>query len=372
MWITRNSRYTSSRGLAAACSPTSSAARRCRCAQSRSSNIRKASLRCASPDCRFGMTCGRSEAITRTALKCSDVCVPSPPTLSLPEDFRARISRALAEARAFAAREAGSGRSMRALFARYDRATCSWRIPHAFALEGLDEFSETWPRFGMMRHGACCRLRPWAPGICAKGSGSRLVYPTPTVNGNYNRKGISPKAGDGLATAVKTIDRFPTPRCVDAKTPWHGKGTPSLSCVVTNYPTPNTHLMCGGSGAYSQIVANANLTDEEKRVFVSGNGARLNADWVEWLMCWPVGWTDVKTPTERLRWMHPTADPSDRPRDDESFVARLTSVREKSAARIKCIGNGQYPPTALVAFAYGLAVLNLNHENLETRQKETR
>jgi hypothetical protein len=28
------------------------------------------------------------------------------------------------------------------------------------------------------------------------------MWPTPTIDGNYNRAGASPKSGDGLATAV--------------------------------------------------------------------------------------------------------------------------------------------------------------------------
>jgi DNA (cytosine-5)-methyltransferase 1 len=31
----------------------------------------------------------------------------------------------------------------------------------------------------------------------------RGLWPTPTVHGNHNRKGLSPDSGDGLATAVK-------------------------------------------------------------------------------------------------------------------------------------------------------------------------
>ena len=49
------------------------------------------------------------------------------------------------------------------------------------------------------------------------------LWPTPTIAGNYNRKGASPSSGDGLATAV---------------------------------------------------------------------GGQLNPTWVEWLMGWPLGWSD--------------------------------------------------------------------------------
>lgn len=31
------------------------------------------------------------------------------------------------------------------------------------------------------------------------------MLPTPTVNGNYNRKGLSEKSGDGLSTAITAL-----------------------------------------------------------------------------------------------------------------------------------------------------------------------
>lgn len=37
------------------------------------------------------------------------------------------------------------------------------------------------------------------------------AWPTPTVKGNYNRKGLSPTSGDGLATAVNRLEDSPGP-----------------------------------------------------------------------------------------------------------------------------------------------------------------
>jgi hypothetical protein len=33
-----------------------------------------------------------------------------------------------------------------------------------------------------------------------------MIYPTPTVNGNYNRVGCSKTSGDGLQTVVKKLE----------------------------------------------------------------------------------------------------------------------------------------------------------------------
>jgi len=33
---------------------------------------------------------------------------------------------------------------------------------------------------------------------------------------------------------------------------------------------------------------------EEARLMGAGNGGQLNPPWVEWLMGWPIGFTDLK------------------------------------------------------------------------------
>ena len=75
----------------------------------------------------------------------------------------------------------------------------------------------------------------------ATGSG---LWPTPTVCGNYNRKGASSTSGDGLATAVKR-SLWPTPTKSD------GSGGPGVSgragglnlrTAVAQWPTPTATL----------------------------------------------------------------------------------------------------------------------------------
>jgi hypothetical protein len=81
------------------------------------------------------------------------------------------------------------------------------------------------------------------------------LWPTPTVCGNYNRKGASASSGDGLATAV------------------------------TKFQTPNTNGMDGGSNSRKATLRRG------QEVLTGGS---LNPTWVEWLMGWPLGWTDLK------------------------------------------------------------------------------
>jgi hypothetical protein len=50
--------------------------------------------------------------------------------------------------------------------------------------------------------------------------------------------------------------------------------------------------MCGGTGSWELL--KKNTTIEEARQMGAGNGGKLNPMWVEWLMGWPLGWTDLK------------------------------------------------------------------------------
>ena len=82
-------------------------------------------------------------------------------------------------------------------------------------------------------------------------------WPTPTVSGNHNRKGASPSSGDGLATAVKM---FPTPTARDWK-----------------------------SGKASQATMERNARPLSEVV-----GGSLNPEFVEYLMGYPIGYTDCE------------------------------------------------------------------------------
>jgi hypothetical protein len=85
------------------------------------------------------------------------------------------------------------------------------------------------------------------------------LYPTPTVHGDYNRKGISANSGDGLATFVKKL--YPTPTVNDSK----------------NNNPPSQRRKNGRHSNPLNVVA----------------GGALNPAWVEWLMGFPAGWTET-------------------------------------------------------------------------------
>jgi len=179
----------------------------------------------------------------------------------------------------------GCGPTWPASLARFDRDSCSWKTAQLCLLGDSESSSVTWPRSGMTAGGQCWEL-PMS-GRRTSGTDSGLlptplasntkavhmrsngrpamsylgpICPTPTVCGNYNRKGASPTSGDGLATAVK---KWPTP----------------IAHAGSNRRTKPTPAQEAGK-AGMQLAGMV--------------GGSLNPTWVEWLMGWPLGWTDLK------------------------------------------------------------------------------
>lgn len=180
------------------------------------------------------------------------------------EASRVRTSAPQEREQASTEREADYGRTWRESFAKFDLDTSSWRTAQCSLVEGLDVFSETWPRWGWMRDGECCRQPKQERLTGENACGSSHMWPTPTVCGNHNRKGASKTSGDGLATAV-------------ARTTW---------------PTPVTNGVCGGSHHLKML--REKTTSKEARQMSARNGGALNPTWVEWLMGWPLGWTSLE------------------------------------------------------------------------------
>ena len=71
------------------------------------------------------------------------------------------------------------GEKWQGSFAKYDHDTHSWRTHQCSLFGGLEEFSGTWPRSGMMRDGACWELTALAHHTSGIESGSGQSWPTP-------------------------------------------------------------------------------------------------------------------------------------------------------------------------------------------------
>ena len=123
--------------------------------------------------------------------------------------------------------EADFGLRLSGSFAKYDHSSLSWKTSQHCLFGGLIEFSETWPRAGMILHGDAFRL------LCSgHHTGETGYLPSPLIG--------TPTA----AMAVRS-KRFQT------KTP-----APAEMALAL--------------------------------------GGKLNPEWVEWLMGFPIGHTDCE------------------------------------------------------------------------------
>jgi hypothetical protein len=195
--------------------------------------------------------------------------------------------------------EAECGEKWHASFTKYDPSSSSWKTHQCSLLGDLDEFLETWPQWGLMRNGECWEQQTLEQTIRGTESGlspngvDRFHTPNTTGldGGSNSRKALK-----------KRQEMWPTPCATDHK----GAGKTgtlrdrldyaaergATKSKTYTWPTPRTKGMCGGSGAWAQL--KANTTIEEARAMGAGNGGKLNPTWVEWLMGWPLGWTDLK------------------------------------------------------------------------------
>ena len=120
------------------------------------------------------------------------------------------------------------------------------------------------------------------------------LWPTPTVHGNYNRKGVSKKSGDGLATAVK-LWPTPTQDSATSRSKKYAQGGTPLQVAVKMWPTPLTRDYKGGRAAETLKEKGRTPSNSlpDAVTHQEGKTGQLNPTWVEWLMGFPIGWTEL-------------------------------------------------------------------------------
>lgn len=130
------------------------------------------------------------------------------------------------------------------------------------------------------------------------------LWPTPKASdaGGTGKKGSKSAECDRKKGNLRGVVMYATPQARDYRTGqagrWEDKKNRSrnLNDQIAMYPTPTGARLCGGSHAaqtLNRIQENGHITEQEKRSMKSGNGGQLNPEWVEWLMGFPIGWTDL-------------------------------------------------------------------------------
>ena len=274
--------------------------------------MQTASLRSTGPTSRDTATFVPSQPLKVIGTSMSSAAAFPAKTSALPEKGRALPVSGLV-----------FGMSSLRSFAKYNPDTSSWKTSEPSLLEESTPFSGKWPASGMTRNGIAYRLVLLVPLTAGKESGS-LPFGTPT-------------ASEKIATA------YPTPNMGERFRRRHG-GNLLESVAHHMWPTPSASQMpCEGTVRLCRKAwLDGNATLEEASAIAgrdvrkhqgkvpamlptqtvqdaSNNGGpsqyqrnslplnavaggALNPTWVEWLMGFPAGWTDLgdsETPSSR-------------------------------------------------------------------------
>jgi hypothetical protein len=140
------------------------------------------------------------------------------------EGFHAKTSAQQEKAQELMENDQECGEKWHASFVKYDPSSSLWKTHQCSLLGDLEEFSETWPQWGLMQDGECWEQQMLEQDINETEFGLWPTPTTPTGGGNF-----------------------------------------------------------GGSGAYKNAIKNGTHIPHS-----------INPNLYEWLMGWPLGWTDLK------------------------------------------------------------------------------
>lgn len=203
---------------------------------------------------------------------------------------------------------ADCGLSTPASFAFYVPDSSSWRTSQLCLLGGWVEFSATWPRAGMTRNGTSFRLPPLVPRTSASGCS---LLPTPTANDAKNNTLPPSLRGRDSLPGFLLRSQYPTPKASDGERGGRGELLALVRGKKTRQMWPTPEASDGSGGRVSKELGGKRPSGAKRSITLAtavkhktpdaGTG-QLNPQWVEWLMGFPIGWTDLgdsETPSSR-------------------------------------------------------------------------
>jgi hypothetical protein len=165
--------------------------------------------------------------------------------------------------------------------AHYDPNTRSWKTSGDISLWGEQPSLKSLPKSGMTRNGVLYQQPDWVRPIDVIASS---LWPTPTavtraMEGNVRMYRAKIEAGEMTEAEANAIL---------GKSVWEAQGK-----IPASWPTPTARDGKGASGHRSEARRLADLTYRARIVDGVTIGS-LNPTWVEWLMGFPIGWTDLE------------------------------------------------------------------------------
>lgn len=211
---------------------------------------------------------------------------------SFPVDFHVRTSQSLEKEKELMASAAECGSTWRESLAKWDRDSSSWKTPHCLLLGDSEPFSGTWPKWGMMQDGECWEQD--TPELVINGI-EFGYWATPAARDYKDTPGMSKTREKGRSRVDQTA------RQVYASMDGSGLFTPPTAketwMDVTEHSTArNAEASMQNADALGQQWMTSMITksEVESNTPKEERGGLLNSEWSEWLMGWPIGWTDLK------------------------------------------------------------------------------
>lgn len=256
----------------------------------------------------------------------------------------ARTSASRARVPAWTVSDPASGESFAVSLASFDPVLCTWKTSGLYEAEDCSEFSQTLPRSGMTRSGTLYLLPPLVRLTSVTVSGSSQLLPTPRAanedSGAWRPQGRGPNligallptpqaygSGKSNAPGLTPLDIALRPEMAQhaERAKDRRKGIPleqTKARLMLPTPLASDSEQAGGLGAYEQGTRGLSLTTwaridssallpipqaqdfrncadysdgsrgKSPQLRHLGSG-RLNPRFVEWMMGYPPGWTDL-------------------------------------------------------------------------------
>jgi hypothetical protein len=204
--------------------------------------------------------------------------------------FPAKTSAQPEKEQALTELEADCGKKWRGLLVKWDQDMFSSKTVLCSEQEDSTLFSKTLPKWGMMLDGECWEQS--MPVRLTKETESGLWGATKSRNGEMRSRKLLDDAEIRTKHNLVLSHKWPTPRARKMRKLW---------------PTPGANedsYRLGGNSQQSKSLGS--IARREALAESPESGGQLNPPWVEWLMGWPLGWTDLK-PLETdksQRWPH--------------------------------------------------------------------
>ena len=183
--------------------------------------------------------------------------------------------------------------------ANFDLDTQSWRMFGDISLWGDSPSLVNLPPSGMTRSGVLFPRQAWVPITDATASSS---WPTPRASAAMNEdiSTIQKRLANGKKWGAKleqSVALWPTPTAHPDNTKTTGKfKNAALGDAVRMWGTPRAAMgETRNHTVYERSLDKPqNLENQVATSNPSAIGGKLNPMWVEWLMGFPLGWTDLE------------------------------------------------------------------------------